>query len=252
MGVILFELLTGERPFRGHERMLVVQILRDVPPRPRSLNSRIPRDLETIVLKCLHKDPKDRYDTAAELADDLRRWLGGQGISARPPGAVARLANWCLSYERIKLAGTFSLLLLALFELWQTVALVSVLVGQIRPPDPREAALTFGGLVFVAFPISAWVSYRASQARVRALWAGLGVCVCFVTYCVIALSGVAFQAGGFLDDLTVRIPIISISLMAAAIALVLYVISICAYYANRDVLAMQASSTRSERTGSRP
>ena len=67
LGVILFELLTGETPFRGNQRMMVVQILQDEPPSPRKLQTRIPRDLETICLKCLEKPPGKRYQTAAEV-----------------------------------------------------------------------------------------------------------------------------------------------------------------------------------------
>ena len=95
LGVILYQLLTGELPFRGQTRMLVVQILRDEPPKPRTLNSRIPRDLQTIALKCLEKDPGRRYATAADLAADLRRFLCGEPIHARPLGVPARTWRWC-------------------------------------------------------------------------------------------------------------------------------------------------------------
>jgi serine/threonine protein kinase len=90
LGVILFELLTGELPFRGETQMLLLQIQRDEPPRPRKLNARIPRDLETITLKCLEKEPGRRYQTAQELADDFRRWLAGKPIVASPVGHVER------------------------------------------------------------------------------------------------------------------------------------------------------------------
>ena len=63
LGVILYELLTGELPFRGEARMLIVQILKEDPPSPRKLNSRIPRDLETITLKCLQKEPSQRFSS---------------------------------------------------------------------------------------------------------------------------------------------------------------------------------------------
>ena len=95
LGVILFELLTGELPFRGDQRMLIVQILRDEPQSPRKLNSRIPRDLETITLKCLQKEPAKRYQTAAELAADLKRYLAGEAIQARPVGRFERGWRWC-------------------------------------------------------------------------------------------------------------------------------------------------------------
>ena len=71
LGVILFELLTGEVPFRGNQRMMIVQILQDEPPSPRKLQTRISRDLETICLKCLEKAPGKRYQTAAEMADGV-------------------------------------------------------------------------------------------------------------------------------------------------------------------------------------
>ena len=95
LGVILFELLTGELPFRGETRMLMVQILHDEPPSPRKLNARVPRDLETICLKCLEKDSKRRYATASELAADLRRFLRGEPILARPIKQLARAWRWC-------------------------------------------------------------------------------------------------------------------------------------------------------------
>ena len=95
LGVILFELLTGELPFRGEARMLIVQILDEEPPSPRKLNASIPRDMETITLKCLEKEPAKRYQTAQALTDDLQRYLAGKPIQARPIGSVERSWRWC-------------------------------------------------------------------------------------------------------------------------------------------------------------
>ncbi len=112
LGVVLFELLTGELPFRGETRMLLMQILHDEPPSPRKLNARVPRDLETICLKCLEKEPARRYQTARQLTDDLQRFLDGQPIAARPISRRARLWRWCQRYPTI--AGLSAAVLFAL------------------------------------------------------------------------------------------------------------------------------------------
>src|SRR5205823_14032137 len=80
LGVILYELLTGELPFRGQTRMLLVQVIQDEPRPPRRLNDRIPRDLETICQKAMAKQPARRYGTARALAAARRRFLKGETL----------------------------------------------------------------------------------------------------------------------------------------------------------------------------
>src|SRR5262249_9798072 len=86
LGVVLYELLAGELPFRGSKLMILMQVMNDDPQAPRRLNDKVPRDLETICLKCLEKEPNKRYAGAGEVADDLRHWQKGEPIRARPVG----------------------------------------------------------------------------------------------------------------------------------------------------------------------
>jgi WD40 repeat protein len=94
LGVTLYEALTGEVPFRGVSHMVVRQILSDDPRPPRRLNDKVPRDLETICLHCLKKEPGKRYGDAAALAEDLKRFLAGKPIYARPVRGTERLWRW--------------------------------------------------------------------------------------------------------------------------------------------------------------
>lgn len=127
LGVILYELLTGERPFRGSGQMLLLQVLHDDPRPPRQLNDKVPRDLETICLKAMAKSPARRFATAKDLADDLQRWLRGEPIRARPVGVATRLWRWCRRNPvavGLLLAVTFG----SAFGLWELSRLSEYLV----------------------------------------------------------------------------------------------------------------------------
>jgi len=121
LGAILYELLTGRPPFRGSTPAeTILHVLQSEPERPRAIQARVDRDLETICLKCLEKDPSRRYDSAAALAEDLRCWLGGRPIAARPVGLAERVWRWCRRNPAPAVSTAMVLLLVLIFSwrLW--------------------------------------------------------------------------------------------------------------------------------------
>jgi len=94
LGVVLYEALTGERPFHGNRRLLLLQVLEEEPRPPRRLDESIPRDLETVCLTAMQKAPAARYPSARALADDLRRYLAGEPVRARRLSPLARAWRW--------------------------------------------------------------------------------------------------------------------------------------------------------------
>src|SRR5581483_8712239 len=102
LGATLYELLTLEPVFTGRDRReLLAQVVGEEAPPPRRLNRAIPVELETIVLKALAKEPTERYATAADLADDLRRFVEDKPIRARRPTPAERVGRWCRRHSRV-------------------------------------------------------------------------------------------------------------------------------------------------------
>jgi tetratricopeptide (TPR) repeat protein len=116
LGAVFYELLTGRPPFLAETPLeTLVQVKSQEPLPPRRLQPKVPRDLETVCLKCLEKDPTRRYASAEALADDLGRWLRGEPIRARPAGLGLRAAKW--AWRRPDQAGLVVTVLLALLSL---------------------------------------------------------------------------------------------------------------------------------------
>ena len=111
LGVVLYELLTGEVPFRGTVRATLLQLVHEEPVPPRRYNESIPKDLETICLRAMAKDRSSRFQTAQDLIDELERWLDGRPILSRPTGRLERAWRWC---RRNPMVSSLSALVLVL------------------------------------------------------------------------------------------------------------------------------------------
>jgi tetratricopeptide (TPR) repeat protein len=135
LGVVLYQLLTGELPFRGNARMLMHQVLNEDPRSPRSLNDRIPRDLETVCLKAMAKERSRRYQSAREFADDLGRALNHEPIQARPPSRWYRLRTFAARNQAL-VGGALATLVALLIGLAATSAAL------VKAREEREHART--------------------------------------------------------------------------------------------------------------
>ena len=127
MGVILYELLTGERPFKGSTHLLIKAILNVEPSPPSKINRQLPRDLETICLKAMSKEPQRRYATALEFAEDLQRYLNGETIKARRATLVERGWRWTRRNPLLSVASSVA-----------TVAILSLIGVLLAGPAPAD------------------------------------------------------------------------------------------------------------------
>ena len=201
LGVVLFELLTGERPFRGNVQMLLKQVVEDDPPSPRKLDGRIPRDLETICLKCLEKDADRRYQTSRELAADLKCFLDGQPVLARPVGAIGRLWRWyCRDPEApIRVAGVYTTFFASVLILWALEGLLVYGLGIDPSPDAPEAMVEITFLLLGLYLPLLWAGIRMLNGHTVGLWIAFAASVVGFFLALGGLTGIVLYAGRFQD-----------------------------------------------------
>ncbi len=231
LGVILYELLTGERPFRGTPQMILYQVQRDDPVAPSKLNSRIPKDLETVCLKCLEKDPAKRYADSRELADDLERFLDGREIKARPVGTIGRVIRWYLRHPQAAqlAAGGYGVACSAVLLLWGLTGIVVYLLGIHPSGNSDENIVQIVLLIALLYLPMLGAGIRTLNNRVVGLYAGAALWTIAAVFSLLGLFAVAFDPETF-GSLTVRLPLFTLLTSLASIALVLHLVAVVARF----------------------
>jgi hypothetical protein len=153
LGAILYELLTGKPPFQaGGALDVLVAIMQQDPVPVRQLNPAVPRDLETVCLKCLQKDPRQRYPSAEALADDLGRFLAGEPVKARPPGVLRRADRWVRRRQGLAVAYVVAgAALVCLFYLFPLTPQLAFGLQGLRPHGLSYAVLPLVPVIVAAF-----------------------------------------------------------------------------------------------------
>ncbi|QEH39058.1 Serine/threonine-protein kinase PrkC [Aquisphaera giovannonii] len=174
LGAIFYALLTGRVPFRAESIWeLIRKVKEQAPEPPRDVNPRVEVEPQTICLKCLEKDPKDRYGSARELAEDLDRWLNGEPIRGRPASWWHRARAWCRQPARRQQAGAHAAVVGVLLMIWACVGSVLIGLGGIRVAAPGAVIAHVCGWIVLPYLPMILIGRLAAKGRAWAVRAGL-------------------------------------------------------------------------------
>ena len=196
LGAVLYELLTGRPPFRAETPLdTLLEVLGGDPATPRAVDPCIPRGLELICLKCLAKDPADRYDSAVALADDLERFARGEALSARPPTTAQRFWSW--TRRQPALASR-----LGAIGLFYAIETVNFLAGAVPWHFHKWISLVLAVWVSVSILCQWWLERRRWVFAARYVWGSLDS---------LALLTVLLLGDGAASSLVVGYPLIIVA-----------------------------------------
>jgi hypothetical protein len=214
------------------------------------MRAEIPRDLETICLKCLRRDPAQRYADAAALAADLRRFLRGEPVRARPLSPRVWFANWCRRPERLRNAGAVASFNGAVAMITSACGAVLLTIGLIPVTEFLPALLYLLFFVVGIGPAQLWVATQMRRPTRTTLWLGLCLPLLQLTFQFATLLGYV-PSGGLIDlsdnNLSSWEAQLATLTSLVLVQVVCFVIALYAYYANRHapgVLPQRFGGTR--------
>jgi serine/threonine protein kinase len=237
LGVIMYELLTGQLPFEGDSMLRVLDRLRsDEPPiSPRTLRLSIPAELETICLKCLRKDPHERYPSAAELAADLERFLKQEPIRARQPSRWERFRNWAKRPQRIREAGSLMISLNSIVGIWVLVNPILFSWGLLTTRADVSGVWLDSVRIGSIHWLCVWLGFKMLQEKRYAIWLGTLFSAGLFVLSVYFSLGFGRPFGGFYDDELALLVIFNMLCTLLAIQLSVCVLAVMADRAKQRV-----------------
>jgi serine/threonine-protein kinase len=170
LGAILYELITGRPPFQAETALdTLVQVIESEPTQPRLINSHLSRHLETICMRCLDKDPAERYPSAGALAEDLERYVNGEAVEARQTGLVQRLRRW--ARREPALVYRLAVLLILMFIVQVNYHLTHMVGVGVH----LEVQALLGGWALASVICQQWLKREGGAERARLAWIGADV-----------------------------------------------------------------------------
>ena len=231
VGIIMHRLLTHEYPFDSdNEIALISQILERQPQPLHQSEHQIPAALAAIISKCLMKRPEDRYQDASKLLSDFENYIGGKPVAAKRLNWLGKLTHWSRSKNRIRTAGTYSLLLSIVLATWSLFSMpvyyATGILDQMRVDSMTELLFTIVLLLLVLIAPLTWLAIKAIKLDARAIKPAVALSISLTLIMVMFLLDVLpFDFGGLYTDARTRIVSFTMLTVLCSVQSALYLIA---------------------------